>query len=411
MADIRHLLKTLGSFVVPREYSLRNLRHKHLKAKVVAIIPTYRPSQSTFQLVVDLIAWNPRLSVLVVNDCSPLESDVYLNKLIGLTHITSQIEIIRTPQNVLKAGALNYGLEYLKTMKEKPRVVLTFDDDIIIDKIAIGQMVETLLKNDKLGAVCSQVRVKNKNKNLLTRLQALEYYNFNIVKLAEYGFIRGPLVMQGMLSGFQYRALEEAKGFSAECLIEDYHITAKLKKLGWEVGVAPKAVAWTYVPETFPHLWKQRVRWTYGGLTVLRDFYNYLPAIFQDIIGHALFLAALVTIVLSFLLPAEGVNSGLVKIVVLTALAQFVIGFSFNVYMLTANPDTDRKDWLVRLAIIPELVYSNALSLVMLGSYLFFIYRTLSAKLLKRLPAYGIINSTGLRLFGAFGYTTGWGTR
>src|SRR3989338_3632033 len=179
--------------------------------------------------------------------------------------------MLRTPVNKLKAGALNYALEHIwrECHSYAPDVVLTLDDDIVVLPMTVENLVTELMTGDDLGAVCSQCHVLNKNANLLTRLQGLEYMGFNATRLADDGFFMGPLVMHGMLTAFRASALIEVGGFAERHLIEDYEITSRLKESGWSVKSAPNSDAWTIVPENFSTLWRQRTRWSYGGITVV----------------------------------------------------------------------------------------------------------------------------------------------
>jgi cellulose synthase/poly-beta-1,6-N-acetylglucosamine synthase-like glycosyltransferase len=187
-------------------------------------------------------------------------------------------------------------------------------------------MKKLLMSNKRIGAVCSLVRVINKNKNIITRLQALEYHAFNITKIADNTFLKGPLVMQGMLTGFKTKALLQVNGFSEGHLIEDYDITTRLKTNNWDVQICKNAQAWTYVPDNVSSLWKQRVRWTYGGVEVVTNSYKNILPIFQDFLGHILFLSLLILILLSIILRTESpIPQTQYTILLITALTLFVI--------------------------------------------------------------------------------------
>ncbi|NTV31332.1 glycosyltransferase [candidate division WWE3 bacterium] len=381
---------------------------------VAVIIPTYRPGELTISLVLDLAKWNKNIKhIVVVDDCSPESPELHeiFSKLQAISKEDNRVTLLRTPQNRLKAGALNYGLEHIRNSKKKIDVVVTFDDDVKIDEHTIIEMVKALYVDDRMGAVCSSVRIVNKNVNLLTRLQGLEYHSFNITKKSDIGFLQGPLVMQGMLTAFRSSVLEEVGGFPEGYLIEDYYITAAMKKTGWLAGMAPRAIGWTDVPENFPQLWRQRVRWTYGGLTVVSDFRKYLPSIFQDLLGHSLFLLTLLLIGISLIAPVDRSQSSLLMILLAVAVAQFLVGFIFQIYTLRVYQDADWKDWVVRLSIIPEFFYSNVLTFVLIGSYLFYIYSKSMRLLLTRIPFGNYFYRMGLIVFNYLGFSDTWGTR
>ncbi|MCA9389904.1 glycosyltransferase family 2 protein [candidate division WWE3 bacterium] len=383
------------------------------KARVAAIIPTFNPDSALYRLVTALHAYNPSMHIVVVDDCttSKYPHNSVLNKINNLSAKNDQITLIHTPENKLKAAATNFGLTYIKNSQTHPDVIVTFDDDVEVEPNTIALLVKALQENAEIGAACSQVRVVNKNKNLLTRLQALEYHGFNISKIADNGFIQGPLVMQGMLVAFRYSALIEVGGFTAKHLIEDYDITARLKQHGWQVMVQPGAAAWTEVPTQFGKLWRQRVRWTTGGLQVVTSHLRYIPSIIQDLIGHLSFIFMMTFITLSFMLPNHQEASPLVQLLILFAIFQFFISFVFNVFTLLVYQDADIVDWLIRLSLIPEFIYSNILSWLLIGTYSYFLYKRIVSKLLEMVPGLKKISQASKKTFFEFGYSDTWGTR
>jgi cellulose synthase/poly-beta-1,6-N-acetylglucosamine synthase-like glycosyltransferase len=312
----------------------------------------------------------------------------------------------------LKAGALNFGIEYLKTNKNTPDVVFTVDDDVKINKETIPAMIKELFSNKTIGAVCSQVRVKNKNKNVLTRLQALEYHSFNITKISDNNFVKGPLVMQGMLTAFRMTALQQINGYRDGHLIEDYDITARLKNAGWSVKIAQDAVAWTTVPEVVEDLWKQRVRWTNGGLFVVKQFWKQAATVHQDIIGHALFIGLSLMVILSFVFAGSNENNvALASWLLALAIINFIIAFTFTLATFVRYADRDEKDWLLKLSILPEFIYSNLLSLILIGSYAFFVYTLVGRTVVTRIPYLNKSYTRGLNTFNKVGFSSTWGTR
>ncbi|MDQ3239319.1 MAG: glycosyltransferase family 2 protein [bacterium] len=374
----------------------------------IAIIPTYKPTSTVVALVEDILKYNYKTKVILVNDNSPAEYDSIVERVKLMS--ADRVTVLKTADNKLKAGAINLALRYITDKNLNPQVVYTMDDDVKIDALTLGTMASELLRDEVIGAVCSQARVLNKNKNLLTRFQGLEYHGYNVIRIAESGFIRGPLVMHGMLTAFRYEAIVQAGQFAEGHLIEDYEMTVRLKKNKWHVKFATEANAWTEVPETFVALWKQRVRWSVGGMALVSKE-RYLPAIFQDVIGHVLFLITFFTIILGFMLSGNTSNPLLTLIIASSALIQSLISYIFYVGTLGSYEDKDWVDVLFRVLILPEFIYANILSLVLFGTYIFYIYTTLVQKLLS-LTTFSRKYETYInRLFLNIGFSQGWGTK
>ena len=402
------------NFLVPTRYPKSFFDVE--KARVCAIIPTYKPGKITERLIKDLVRWNPNIWVYVVDDCTPQghgESDQMFERIAACS---PKVMLLRTPANSLKAGALNCGLAYLfREHGYELDAILTLDDDVAITPSTVRTLVIELMAQDNLGAVCSQCHVLNKNKNLLTRLQSLEYHGFNATRLADEGFFGGPLVMHGMLTAFRAKALREVGNFAERHLIEDYEITARLKAKGWSVKSAPNSHAWTQVPECFSTLWRQRARWSYGGITVV-DGTRQLTSVLQDLIGHGMFWATVFTInilVVSIVLKSGGgISPQIPYWIIALSFMQFVIWYVFQLWLMKLYRERDVYDWIIRVSVIPEFVYANILTLVLVGSYCFLFFNTLarSAKKRGRVGVHGLVSSSR-ELFRACGYTKSWGTR
>ncbi|HVZ58818.1 MAG TPA: glycosyltransferase [Patescibacteria group bacterium] len=407
------VVKDIINFFVPNSLDLDSKRFVFEDKKIVAIIPTYKPKDITYRLVRDLVVFHNNVKVVVIDDHTPstaLASQKILKKIRGLRN--KNVTIIRTPDKKLKAAALNFGIDYIASSSLMPDAVITFDDDVVILQNTVYELIKILFSNKKMGVVCSRAWASNKNKNLLTRLQGLEYHGFTITRIADNGFLQGPLVMHGMLSAFRYDALMDVKGFAVDNLIEDYDITVRIKNAGWQAAMAPLALSWTEVPETLGDLWKQRIRWSYGGLIVVKDFWRKVTPVFQDLVGHAIFLSLFSLIVLSLIFTRHTPTpSWLVISLLAIATLQFLLSFTFSIIALLSYKDRDKVDWLLKLSLFPEFAYSNILSTILLGSYIFFAFNIFIHFAVKYMPLMLHLERTGKKSFQKIGYSVAWGTR
>jgi cellulose synthase/poly-beta-1,6-N-acetylglucosamine synthase-like glycosyltransferase len=382
-------------------------------ASVYAIIPTHKPRKITVQLVRDLIRWNPDVTVCVVDDCTPKEYEAQHHIFRSIRKLSPDVRYFRTQENRLKAGAINYAIaELMRDPEHLPDVIVTLDDDVVIDQRTIPELVRTLLADVRVGAACTQCRVLNKNKNMLTRLQGLEYLGFNAVRIADESFFNGPLVMHGMLSAFRTKTLIEVGLFAERHLIEDYEMTARLKTAGYRVRLSPQSLAWTEVPETFGQLWRQRARWINGGITILgvRKYWRAIP---QDLIGHAMFLATvlLVGLIAFFGKAGSGEPSLAASIIIVLSICQAIVFYVFQVWYMRYYAERDPVDWILRLTLVPEFLYANVLTLVLAGAYVFRLFER-TAVIFPVGNKMSRITTSWLRaLFARIGFTSGWGTK
>jgi cellulose synthase/poly-beta-1,6-N-acetylglucosamine synthase-like glycosyltransferase len=218
--------------------------------------------------------------------------------------------------------------------------------------------------------------------------------------------------MPGMLTAFRFEALRKIGGFSPDKLLEDYDVTVRIKNAGYKSAIIADAVAWTYAPENLKDLGKQRIRWSYGGLMVIKDFYRNVTAVFQDLLGHMLFLSLFILVALSFIFSKESETPAiLIYGLIFVALLHFVFAYIFNVLSLKTYPERDRKDWAIKLSILPEFAYSNLLSLILIGAYFFLAFNLLTQERIKIVPGVFGVRKLGLKGFSKIGYSNAWGTR
>src|SRR3989344_3524029 len=401
---------TLKNFIVPR---LAPAGHKVYEPNVSTVVPTYKPGATALRLVEDLLRYNPKLQVVVVDDCTPQDYAPSAAVLERLRALKDRVVILRTPRNKLKAGALNIGVAYLLARKgpRTPAVVLTLDDDVVVGPGTIAAMVRQLLASPALGAVCSRCAVLNKNKNLLTRLQGLEYVGFNAIRLSDQGFMHGPLVMHGMLTAFRARALRQAGPFAERHLIEDYEMTTRLKVLGWDVQAALDAPAWTEVPERLRDFWRQRTRWSLGGVQAVlaaRD----RTAVLQDVLGHGVFIATLSVVVLLLLFSGGSpVPWWFSAIIISLSCVQLISWYGFQLYLMRWYKEKDAWDWLLRASVVLELLSSNIMTLVLLGSYAFIGFTWLARHSAAWGSGWDRVAKVVYEGFRIVGYSGQWGTR
>lgn len=408
------LLSEAVHFFAPKSHKIDLDTANTTDKNIAVIVPTHGPIHATYNLISSILVWNENAYVVVVDDCTP-ENKTHLRNLTKIRLLAAshkRVVYLRTQTNELKAGALNYGIDYIMSLKKQPDAIVTFDDDVVINKDTIPYMIAHLFADAEVGAVCSEARVINKNANVLTRLQALEYHGFNITKVSDNGFIKGPLVMQGMSTAFKMEAVQEVKAFSERHLIEDYEITARLKTKGWKVKIAQGAIAWTHVPETIENVWRQRIRWIIGGLYVVRQYAKNFSSVYQDAVGHILFLSLFLLVIASIFIGYSGdTNPILIAWLLGVAIFNFILTFIFNIVFLTFYKEADWKDWVVKLAVVPELIYNNLLTLILLGSYVFVLYiaaiKPLAEKIARLQKAY----DWGLGAFNKAGFNTNWGTK
>lgn len=413
-------MKGVLSFIVPKKYpqppaDIASIDVSDFNFTVSVVIPSYKPTNTLRDLVHTLLKQTLVTQVIIVDDATPKDQggDVFDN--IQHDHANNTtLTIIHNERNLLCADAINRGLVEIQHGETPYHSILILNDDAKLETRTIEHMCLKLWSRDNLGAVCTQARVLNAKKNLVTRLQRLEYLSFNIARKADEGFLKGPLIMPGLATMFRSTILlGSLKVYDSSCLIEDYEMTVRLKKHGWEVALADQAIVWTIVPETFKQLLRQRVRWYYGGLTVLRRHWNVFSATLPDMISHMLNVGLLVLIILSFVVSSSGPAEPDGYFTLRGVLLSFgIFGLLLNiVLMLWLDSEKDWIDILLRCTLITEIYYQTFLSYVIFGSYFFYAYQSMKKRLIKKFSRLQTMFQITDRMFKLMGFTTSWGTK
>lgn len=164
-----------------------------------------------------------------------------------------------------KAAALNSGLEAVSH-----RVLVTIDADTFIYKQGLRRIVARLISNPKCAAVAGSVLAKNSRASHFTRLQEWDYFLAIGAVKRQQGMYRGTLVAQGAFSAYRTGVVRAARGWPNR-IGEDIMLTWALLREGHQIDHEPTAVAFTRVPETYRHFFRQRQRWARGMIEALKN--------------------------------------------------------------------------------------------------------------------------------------------
>lgn len=201
--------------------------------------------------------------IIVINDGSTDKTGNVLSNLkkdFNFLHI-----ITRKPPRAGKGKGyvLNDGVRICQG-----EVIAVFDADARIKPDFLSRIVPYLDDEDVAG-VQARVRMYNADRNLLTKMQEVEFSIFGNVILrardimGKSGFLGG----NGQLTRKEF--IEKIEGWDGFAVTEDLNMSIKLILDGKKIRYCPEAVVWQ---EAVPH-WKpffrQRVRWATGNLETL----------------------------------------------------------------------------------------------------------------------------------------------
>lgn len=202
----------------------------------------------------------PLFEVIAVNDGSSDKTAEILDEL-ALQY--PQLRVVHLAENQGKAYALRAG-----TMVSQYEFLVCIDGDALLHPHAVLWMMHQLTSFPRVGAVTGNPRIINRS-SILGKLQVGEFSSvIGLIKRAQrtYGRI---FTVSGVIAGFRKTALNRIGYWRDDMVTEDIDVSWRLQFDHWDLQYVPKALCYIYMPETFKGLWKQRLRWSQGGVEVL----------------------------------------------------------------------------------------------------------------------------------------------
>ena len=199
----------------------------------------------------------PIEQVIVIDDGSTDETAKVVSANFGSD---PRVRLVRQ-ENMGKAEALNHGIRLIKSP-----VFVAIDADTIISPEAIGLLVRHF-NDTAVGAVAGNVKVGNR-RNLLTRLQAVEYITSQNLDRRAFEVLNGIMVVPGSIGAWRTEAVRNSGGYTTQTIVEDADLTVSMIRNGFKVVFEPLAHAFTEAPETIAQWMRQRLRWHFGMLQI-----------------------------------------------------------------------------------------------------------------------------------------------
>jgi cellulose synthase/poly-beta-1,6-N-acetylglucosamine synthase-like glycosyltransferase len=234
------------------------------KYSVSFVIPAYNEGQTIKDTINHIFAIDyPNIKeVIVVNDCSTDDTRKVVE---NLQRKYSTLFLINNPKNLGNAGRTkNVGLRYAKG-----ELVAFVDADSYPAEDSLQKMIG-FFEDEKVGAVTCPILVRNTDK-FFGKIQAIEYKVVAFTRKL-LGYVDGIYVTPGPLALYRKKTLDEVKGFDGDNLTEDIEITWHLMAKGWKREMALSTEVSTTAPETLKDWYRQRRRWTVGGIQCISKY-------------------------------------------------------------------------------------------------------------------------------------------
>lgn len=312
-------------------YYLKNLNFKDEKLEsypfVSILVPAHNEGKVIGKTVESLLLLDypiDKMELIVINDNSSDDSKDILQS-IKTRYPKYNFTIINT-DNITggkgKSNALNIGYQVAKG-----EFIAIYDADNTPEKTALRYLIQTIVRDDSLGAVIGKFRTRNKYKNILTKFINIETLSFQWIAQAGRRQLLGLCTIPGTNFVLRRTTIESLGGWDTKAIAEDTEISFRIYKMGQKITYVPQSVTWEQEPETINVWIKQRTRWVKGNIYVL---VKYITNIFKGKQNRVLF-DILYFFSVYFLFLTSVVISDIIFVLSLFNLVEINIPFNFLV--------------------------------------------------------------------------------
>ncbi len=183
----------------------------------------------------------------------------------------------KSPLSGFKAGALNFALEQTDS---KAEVVAVIDSDYAVEPCWLRDLVP-LFEGEKVAIVQAPQDYSDGSENLFKSLCYCEYAGFFHIGMVTRNE-RNAIIQHGTMTMVKRKVLDEVEGWPTWCITEDAELGLRIFERGYEAVYIPKSYGQGVMPDNFLDFKKQRFRWAYGAVLILRHHLRYLLGLSQS---------------------------------------------------------------------------------------------------------------------------------
>ncbi len=257
---------------VEARWSKRNLafveaRPAHFHPKVSIHVPAFNEPAPMLIATLDALARldYPNFEVLVIDNNTP-DENVWRPVLEHCARLGARFKFFHVdPLSGFKAGALNYALEH--TARDAD-VIAVIDSDYQVEPTWLHDLIPAF-SDPKVAIVQAPQDYRDDASSLFKAMTHAEYRGFFFIGMVTRNE-RNAIIQHGTMTLVRKEALAQVSGWAEWCITEDAELGLRLFELGWRAHYIPRSYGRGLVPDTFADYKKQRFRWVYGAMQIVR---------------------------------------------------------------------------------------------------------------------------------------------
>jgi exo-beta-1,3-glucanase (GH17 family)/cellulose synthase/poly-beta-1,6-N-acetylglucosamine synthase-like glycosyltransferase len=175
------------------------------------------------------------------------------------------------PLSGFKAGALNFALA---RTRPDARIIAVIDSDYTVSENWLKDLVPQF-KDPETGIVQAPQDYRDAAGNLFKAMCYAEYRGFFFIGMITRNE-RNAIIQHGTMTLIRREVLQDLGGWAEWCITEDAELGLRIFEKGYSACYIAKSYGRGLMPDTFGDYKKQRYRWAYGAVQILRRHAGYL---------------------------------------------------------------------------------------------------------------------------------------
>ncbi|MCI0505840.1 MAG: glycosyltransferase [Gammaproteobacteria bacterium] len=176
------------------------------------------------------------------------------------------------PMSGFKAGALNFALQ--QTAPEA-QIIAVIDSDYTVEPNWLRDLAPAFLDRPRLAIVQAPQDYRDGEQSAFKAMCYTEYAGFFQIGMITRNE-RNAIIQHGTMTLIRRTVLEEVGGWAQWCITEDAELGLRIFESGYEALYLPKSYGRGLMPDNFADYKKQRFRWAYGSVQIMRRHLNHL---------------------------------------------------------------------------------------------------------------------------------------
>jgi exo-beta-1,3-glucanase (GH17 family)/cellulose synthase/poly-beta-1,6-N-acetylglucosamine synthase-like glycosyltransferase len=169
------------------------------------------------------------------------------------------------PLGGFKAGALNYALE--RTAPDAS-IVAVIDSDYVVEARWLRELTP-VFQDPRVAIVQAPQDYRDADQSAFKAMCYAEYRGFFHIGMITRNE-RNAIIQHGTMTMVRRAQLASCGGWAEWCITEDAELGLRIFEAGYEAVYIPASYGRGLMPDTFIDFKKQRFRWAYGAMQILK---------------------------------------------------------------------------------------------------------------------------------------------